>query len=100
MRPLTTAAALGAAAMSLLASPSATRHPIAVTRSVLAAVSAARPGSAEPACHARRASHEPTDAHSGAAREHPVSDISWFQGTLEEAFTRHARKDHRPLLHF
>ena len=94
MRPLTTAAALGAAAMSLLASPSATRHPIAVTRSVLAAVSAARPGSAEPACH------EPTDEHSGAAREHPVSDISWFQGTLEEAFTRHTHTDHRPLLLF
>lgn len=94
MRPLTTTAALAAAAMSLLAGPGATRHPIPVTRSVLAAVSAARPGSAEPACH------EPTDEHSGAAREHPVSDISWFQGTLEEAFTRHARKDHRPLLHF
>jgi hypothetical protein len=94
MRPLTTTAALAAAAMSLLASPGATRHPIAVTHSALAAVSAARPGSAEPACH------EPTDAHSGAAREHTVSDISWFQGTLEEAFTRHAHKDHRPLLHF
>jgi hypothetical protein len=95
MRPLTTTAALAAAAMSLLASPGATRHPIAVTRSAtLAAVSSARPGSAEPACH------EPTDAHSGAAREHTVSDISWFQGTLEEAFTRHAHKDHRPLLHF
>jgi hypothetical protein len=91
MRPLTTTAALAAAAMSLLATPGATRHPIAVTRSALAAVSAARPGSA---CH------EPTDEHSGAAREHPVSDISWFQGTLDEAFTRHAHKDHRPLLHF
>jgi hypothetical protein len=94
MRPLTTTAALAAAAMSLLASPGATRHPIAVTRSALAAVSGARPGSGEPACH------EPTDGHSSAAREHTVSDISWFQGTLEEAFTRHAHKDHRPLLHF
>jgi hypothetical protein len=94
MRPLTTTAALAAAAMSLLASPGATRHPIAATRSAVAAVSVARPGSAGPACH------EPADEHSGAAREHTVSDISWFQGTLEEAFTRRAHKDHRPLLHF
>jgi len=43
MRPLTTTAALAAAAMSLLATPGATRHPITVTRSALAAVSAARP---------------------------------------------------------
>jgi hypothetical protein len=93
MRPLTTTAALAVAAMSLLASPAATRHPFAVTRTV-AAVPAARPGSAEPACR------EPTDERSGAAREHTVSDISWFQGTLEEAFTRRAHKDHRPLLHF
>ena len=93
MRPLTMSAAIAAVAMTLLASPGATRHPLAVTRSALAAVSAARPGSAEPACH------EPTDAHSGAAREHTVSDISWFQGTLEEAFTRHTHTDHRPLFH-
>jgi hypothetical protein len=94
MRPLTTTAALAAAAMALLASPGATHHPPAVTRGALAAVSAARPGSAEPACH------EPTDAPGRAARDHAVSDISWFQGTLEEAFTRHAHKEHRPLLHF
>ncbi len=94
MRPLTTTAALAAALMSLLASPGATRHPLTVTRSAVAALSAPRPGSAQPACHER------TDERSGAAGEHTVSDISWFQGTLEEAFTRHAHKDHRPLLHF
>ena len=35
------------------------------------------------------------------AGKHAVSDISWFQGTLEEAFTRHAPKPITvALLHF
>jgi hypothetical protein len=57
-------------------------------------VPGAVPGSAAQACDRQ------PDEQSGAAREHTVSDISWFQGTLEEAFTRHTHTDHRPLFHF
>ena len=85
MRPLTISAALAAAAMSLLGSPGATQHPFAATREATVAA---------------RTCDERSDQHGDAAREHAVSDISWFQGTLEEAFTRHAHKEHRPLLHF
>ena len=77
MRPLTIAAALAAAAMTLLAGPGATRHPLGSVQGLAAAVPTAIPAVAAHAC-----------------------DISWFQGTLEEAFTRHAHKDHRALLHF
>lgn len=94
MRPLTITAALAAAAMALLASPGATRYPLSPARGVIAAVPKANPGAAAQACDAQ------PDQHDGATREHSVSDISWFQGTLEEAFTRHTHTDHRPLLHF
>jgi hypothetical protein len=94
MRPLTITAAIAAAAMTLLASPGATRYPPSSALSVAAAVPSAVPGSAAQACDRQ------PDEQSGAAREHTVSDISWFQGTLEEAFTRHTHTDHRPLFHF
>ena len=94
MRPLTITAAIAAAAMTLLASPGATRYPPSSARSVTAAVPGAVPGAAAQACDRQR------EQQDGADRKHNVSDISWFQGTLEEAFTRHAHKEHRPLLHF
>jgi len=94
MRPLTIGAALAAAAMSLLVSPGATQHSRVAAGDALVAVPAVNPASAPRTCD------EPSDQHGDAAREHTVGDISWFQGTLEEAFTRHTRKDHRPLLHF
>jgi hypothetical protein len=94
MRTLTVCAALAAAAMSLLASPGATYRQLAAARGAIATVPAVTSGSAAAACD------EPPGQHRDAARDHSVSDISWFQGTLEEAFTRHAHKDHRPLLHF
>jgi hypothetical protein len=85
---LTISAAFTAAAVSLLVSPGATNHQLAALRVAIPAVPAATP-----VCHEPPQLGDP-------AREHTVSDISWFQGTLEEAFTRHPRKDHRPLLHF
>jgi hypothetical protein len=91
MRALTITATIAAAAIALLASPGAIHHPLAAARDAEAAVPAADPG-AEPVC----AEQQQPD---GAARKH-VSDISWFQGTLEEAFTRHTHTDHRPWLHF
>jgi hypothetical protein len=94
MRPLTITAAIAAAAMTLLASPGATRYPSSPTRSLAAAVPAGVPGPAAQACDRQ------PDERNGADPEHTVSDISWFQGTLEEAFTRHTHKDHRPLFHF
>jgi hypothetical protein len=94
MRPLTITAALAAATMTLLASPGATRYPFSPEGAVTAAVPTAKPAAAAQACD------EQADQHDGAPREHSVSDISWFQGTLEEAFTRHTHTDHRPLFHF
>jgi hypothetical protein len=81
MRSLTITAAATAAAVALLASPGATRQ---------ARVSA--PGVA--------VTCEDQSQRDGTAHKHAVSDISWFQGTLEEAFTRHSHADHRPLFHF
>jgi hypothetical protein len=94
MRPLTITAALAAAAMTLLASPGATRHPLGSVRSVAAAIPSAIPAAAAHACD------QQPDQQGGPGREHTVGDISWFQGTLEEAFTRHTHTEHRPLFHF
>ena len=94
MRPLTITAALAAATMALLASPGTTRYPLDPARDVIAAAPKAKPAAGAHACDGQ------TEQQDGAAREHSVSDISWFQGTLEEAFTRHTHTDHRPLLHF
>jgi hypothetical protein len=94
MRPLTMSAAIAAAAMTLLASPGATRYPPSSARSVAAAVPGAVPGAGAQACDRQ------ADQQDGAAPKPTVSDISWFQGTLEEAFTRHTHTDHRPLFHF
>ena len=93
MRALTITAALAAAAMALLASPGATYHPLAAARGTAAAVPAGNPGAAALVCD-----EQPQQPDSGA-RGH-VSDISWFQGALDEAFTRHTHTDHRPWLHF
>jgi hypothetical protein len=81
MRSLTITAAVAAAAVALLASPGATRQAVISGPGVAVTGPAANP------------------AEDGA-RKHAVGDISWFQGTLEEAFTRHTHADHRPLFHF
>ena len=83
MRSLTITAAVAAAAVALLASPGATRQAVI-----------SGPNPAQASCDQSQ--------RDGAARKHAVSDISWFQGTLEEAFTRHthAHADYRPLFHF
>jgi len=49
--------------------------------------------------------HAAADSNCPEARAHRgVSEISWFQGTLEEAFasraSRHAPKPARPLIHY
>ena len=91
MRSLTITAAVAAAAAVLLTSPGATRLPLGAERGVVATVAPAGPVANGDVCdHAQR----------DAAARHKVSDISWFQGTLEEAFTRHAHSDHRPWFHF
>lgn len=91
MRSLTITAAVTAAAVALLASPAATRQ-VRVSAPGVAVTASSEPGAA--------VSCEDQSPQEGAARKHAVSDISWFQGTLEEAFTRHGHAAHRPLFHF
>ena len=88
MRSLTITAAVAAAAAVLLASPGATRLPLKSERGVVAAVAPTGAAATGDTC---------PDA---PPRGRKVSDISWFQGTLEEAFTRHTHSDHQPWLHF
>lgn len=90
MRSLTITAAVAAAAVALLASPGATRQ---------AAISGPGVAVTGPAVNPAEATCDRSQ-QDGAARKRAVSDISWFQGTLEEAFTRHTHADHRPLFHF
>ncbi len=91
MRSLTFSAAVAAAAVALLASPGATRQAVVAGPEVAVA---------GPAANRAQATCDDQSQRDGAARKHAVSDISWFQGTLEEAFTRHTHADHRPLFHF
>jgi hypothetical protein len=91
MRSLTITAAVAAAVVALLASPGAT-HQARVSEPGVAVTARSNPGGAV-AC-------EDQSQQDGATHKHAVSDISWFQGTLEEAFTRHTHTDHRPLFHF
>jgi hypothetical protein len=91
MRSLTIAAAVAAAAAVLLTSPGATRLPPGAERGVVATVAPADPAADGNVCD---------HAQQDAAARHKVSDISWFQGTLEEAFTRHTHSDHHPWFHF
>lgn len=88
MRSLT--AAVAAAAVALLASPGATRQ--AVVSGLGVAVTGPATSPAQATCGDQSQQH-------GTVHRHAVSDISWFQGTLEEAFTRHSHAD-RPLFHF
>jgi hypothetical protein len=94
MRSLTITAAVAAAAAVLLASPGATRLALESERGVVATVAPAGAAATGDACE------NPAQQPDAAPRGHKVSDISWFQGTLEEAFTRHTHSDHRPWLHF
>jgi hypothetical protein len=93
MRSLTITATVAAAALVLLASPGAARHPLGAEQGVVATRSPAGPAAYGAVCV------DPSQQHD-ARTKHPVSDISWFQGTLEEAFTRHSHSDHRPWFHF
>jgi hypothetical protein len=90
MRSLIITAAVAAAAVALLATPGATRQAVISGPGVAVTGPAANP--AEATCD--------DQSQQDGARKHAVSDISWFQGTLEEAFTRHTHADHRPLFHF
>jgi len=63
-------------------------------------------------CHAKRpgpvpgpqslsaAPHARNAAHNTSTRRYAVSEISWFQGTLEEAFSREGCPQRRSLLRF
>ena len=86
MRPLIMAAAIAVAAVAVLAYP-LTRH-------------APPPAGGE----LTRVADNDTCPGSAHERDRGVSEISWFQGTLEEAFARHSRSPshQRPaaLLHF
>jgi hypothetical protein len=93
MRSLTITAAAAAATVALLASPGATHQPLISGPGIAVTGSAANPA---------QASCGDQSQQDGTAHQRAVSDISWFQGTLEEAFTHHphAHADQRPLLHF
>ena len=88
MRPLTMAAAIAAAAVAVLAYP-LTRH---------------APPSTAAGELTRVADNDGCPRSAREQQERGVSEISWFQGTLEEAFARHSRsRSHtRPaaLFHF
>jgi hypothetical protein len=92
MRPVAISAALAIAATALLTSPAGVRPPADVQLT--------------PAAQASEASrvvcaHEAEQQDDGGAG---VSEISWFQGTLEEAFVRHSHgrshHAHVALFHF
>jgi hypothetical protein len=60
------------------------------------AVPGARSDSPSRAVHSFRAAHEGDtravhdgSVHAGAAGHHSVSEIAWFQGTIDEAFSHH-----------
>jgi hypothetical protein len=60
------------------------------------AVPAARSDSPSKASHSSRAVHEgdtraahDSSGHAGVAGHHGVSEIAWFQGTIDEAFSHH-----------
>jgi hypothetical protein len=59
------------------------------------------PKSPTPTTSARRTNsgpHAPAAAAPGSTQERDSPDeINWFQGTLEEAFSRRPRTDDRPL---
>jgi hypothetical protein len=56
------------------------------------------PKSPTPASSARTANtHAPPAAPAAAQERDSPDEINWFQGTLEEAFTRRPRTDDRPL---
>jgi hypothetical protein len=82
MRGLLTTAAVLAAALALAGCPNRQQQPVPGPRSATA--SAAQPATV------------PRDAppRAGSVEERGTPDeINWFQGTLEEAFTRRPRTD-------
>ena len=66
------------------------------------AVPGAQSDSPSRALHSSRAAHEGDtravhdgSAHAGAAGHHSVSEIAWFQGTIDEAFSHHGCPESR-----
>jgi hypothetical protein len=89
MRSLLNIAVVVTAAITLTGCPDRKPRPVPGPQSALAH-SPATAGSTATA----------DDAASAASREAGASEISWFQGTLEEAFARRACHERRGLFHY
>ncbi len=90
MRALLTAVAVLAAALALGGCPNRQQQPVPGPRS--APTAATRPGAAP-------RSSAPARADDAQERNSP-DEINWFQGTLEEAFTRRPRTEDRPRFRY
>jgi hypothetical protein len=82
MRPLAISAATAIAAVALLTSPAGVRPPAARTDAQLTPALQSGTDASRVVC-----AHEGEQQDDGSAG---VGEISWFQGTLEEAFVRHS----------
>ncbi|MBS0581391.1 MAG: hypothetical protein JSR36_19210 [Proteobacteria bacterium] len=89
MRALLTAVAVLAAALALGGCPNRQQPPVPGPRSSTS--TAARPGSVPRSA--------PGDVEDARERNSP-DEINWFQGTLEEAFTRRPRTEDRPRFRY
>jgi hypothetical protein len=89
MRSLLTAVAVLAAALALGGCPKRQQQPVPGPRS--AATASARPGTVPRSA--------PSRAEDAQERNSP-DEINWFQGTLEEAFTRRPRTEDRPRFRY
>jgi hypothetical protein len=93
MRSLLITLAAGSAALLLSGCPDTPGGP----------VSGARLDSPWKASHASRAAHQAdtraaadSSMHTGTAGHHRVSEIAWFQGSIDEAFSHHGCPDSHP----
>lgn len=84
MRSLLSTIAVVAAALALSGCPNRPQQPLP------------GPKSPSPTTSARTASRRAPAAGDAAQHSGPADEINWFQGTLEEAFTRRPRTDDRP----
>ena len=89
MRSLLITAAAITVTLALTGCPGSQQQPVPGPRS--SAVSGLSPNTA-----ARQA---PADV-TGSRDPDPPAEINWFQGTLEEAFTRRPRTEDRPRLRY
>jgi hypothetical protein len=85
MRSLLNTAAVVTAAIALGGCPDKRREPVPGPQST--------PTQSAPTSEDAHSSKPPT------VRTHGASEISWFQGTLEEAFARRACSESRSWLH-